>query len=49
MLSESAPASTSVLLVDDDEELVDLLQNYLEREGFSVGGRTTETSACARR
>jgi len=37
MLSESAPASTSVLLVDDDEELVDLLQNYLEREGFSVG------------
>jgi DNA-binding response OmpR family regulator len=23
--------------VDDDEELVDLLENYLQREGFSVG------------
>ena len=37
MLFDSAPAPTSVLLVDDDEELVDMLQNYLEREGFSVG------------
>lgn len=26
-----------VLLVDDDVELVDLLRDYLEREGFSVG------------
>lgn len=32
-----APASCAVLLVDDDEELVDMLQKYLEREGFSVG------------
>src|SRR5450631_563527 len=37
MLSESVPTSSSVLLVDDDEELVDLLENYLQREGFSVG------------
>jgi two-component system, OmpR family, response regulator len=37
MLPDSAPTSSSVLLVDDDEELVDLLQNYLEREGFTVG------------
>jgi DNA-binding response OmpR family regulator len=37
MLSDSTPASSSVLLVDDDEELVDMLQNYLEREGFTVG------------
>ena len=27
----------SVLLVDDDHELVDLLKHYLEREGFTVG------------
>jgi two-component system response regulator CpxR len=37
MLPDSARASSSVLLVDDDEELVDMLKNYLEREGFSVG------------
>jgi two-component system OmpR family response regulator len=37
MLSDPAPASSAILLVDDDEELVDLLQNYLEREGFAVG------------
>lgn len=36
---QPAPAADApaVLLVDDDEELVDLLQNYLEREGFAVG------------
>ena len=37
MLPDSAPTAPSVLLVDDDEELVDLLQHYLEREGFTVG------------
>ncbi len=37
MASEIAPPAASVLLVDDDEELVDLLKNYLEREGFVVG------------
>lgn len=31
------PHMTSILLIDDDVELVDLLRNYLEREGFSVG------------
>jgi len=36
MLPDPAPASSSVLLVDDDEELVDLLQNYWEQEGFTV-------------
>lgn len=29
--------SPAVLLVDDDAELVGLLRNYLEREGFEVG------------
>ncbi len=38
MLPSTAPVSSSVLLIDDDEELVDLLKNYLEREGFFVGG-----------
>ena len=37
MLTDTATARASVLLVDDDEELVDLLQAYLEREGFLVG------------
>jgi len=37
MMPDPAPASSSVLLVDDDEELVDMLKNYLEREGYSVG------------
>jgi two-component system OmpR family response regulator len=37
MLPDTATSPTSVLLVDDDEELVDLLQSYLEREGFMVG------------
>ena len=37
MLPDTAPTAPSVLLVDDDEELVDLLQHYLEREGFTVG------------
>jgi two-component system OmpR family response regulator len=34
---ELVSTTSSVLLVDDDEELVDLLQNYLQREGFTVG------------
>lgn len=29
--------SSSVLLIDDDVELVELLRDYLERDGFSVG------------
>ena len=37
MLPNPVPTSSSVLLVDDDEELVDMLKNYLEREGYSVG------------
>lgn len=37
MLPDPAPATSSVLLVDDDEELVDMLKSYLEREGYSVG------------
>ncbi len=37
MLPDLTPASSAVLLIDDDEELVDLLQNYLQREGFTVG------------
>src|ERR1017187_5466966 len=37
MLPDPAPATSSVLLVDDDEELADMLKNYLEREGYSVG------------
>jgi DNA-binding response OmpR family regulator len=36
-MAESSPAPPSVLLVDDDEELVDMLKKYLEREGFAVG------------
>ena len=31
------PAPDAVLLVDDDVELVGLLRDYLEREGYSVG------------
>jgi two-component system, OmpR family, response regulator len=37
MLPNPVPTSSAVLLVDDDEELVDMLKNYLEREGYSVG------------
>ena len=37
MLPNPVPPSSSVLLVDDDEELVDMLKNYLEREGYLVG------------
>lgn len=37
MLPNPNPESTSVLLVDDDQELIDLLRIYLERESFSVG------------
>lgn len=37
MLPDPAPTTSSVLLVDDDEELVDMLKSYLEREGYSVG------------
>lgn len=37
MLSETASKTASVLIVDDDVELVDLLQDYLGLEGFSVG------------
>ena len=37
MLPNPVPTSSSVLLVDDDAELVDMLKNYLEREGYSVG------------
>jgi two-component system OmpR family response regulator len=37
MLPDPALSSSSVLLVDDDEELVDMLKNYLEREGYLVG------------
>jgi len=37
MLPDPAPATSSVLLVDDDEELADMLKNYLERDGYSVG------------
>jgi len=36
MLPDPAPTATSVLLVDDDEELADMLKNYLEREGYAV-------------
>jgi DNA-binding response OmpR family regulator len=32
-----ADATQTILLVDDDVELVDLLRHYLEREGFAVG------------
>lgn len=34
LVSDSSPR---VLLVDDDRELLELLRDYLEREGFSVG------------
>jgi ActR/RegA family two-component response regulator len=37
MLPDPAPTVSAVLLVDDDEELADMLKNYLEREGYSVG------------
>lgn len=37
MLNDAASKTLSVLIVDDDVELVELLQNYLELEGFSVG------------
>jgi len=30
--------NAKVLLVDDDVELVEMLQEYLEREGFEVKG-----------
>lgn len=33
---ESSPPAPRVLLVDDDAELVELFQDYLEREGFAV-------------
>ncbi len=33
---EGAPARPSVLLVDDDAELLELLRDYLAREGFEV-------------
>jgi len=35
--AEPDNAMPAILLVDDDTELVDLLRNYLEREGFEVG------------
>ena len=37
MLSDAMLTPSSVLIIDDDVELVDLLQDYLELEGFSVG------------
>jgi two-component system OmpR family response regulator/two-component system response regulator CpxR len=33
----AATPAAAILLVDDDTELLDLLRNYLEREGFAVG------------
>lgn len=35
--AQPEPSASSVLLVDDDVELVELLQRYLQREGFFVG------------
>jgi DNA-binding response OmpR family regulator len=37
MLNDAASKPSNVLIIDDDAELVDLLQDYLELEGFSVG------------
>jgi DNA-binding response OmpR family regulator len=37
MLNDAVSNPSSVLIVDDDVELIDLLQEYLELEGFSVG------------
>jgi DNA-binding response OmpR family regulator len=36
-LPATEPPAPAVLLVDDDVELVGLLRDYLEREGFQVG------------
>lgn len=37
MNTNDSPLTTmSVLLIDDDQELVDLIRDYLNREGFSV-------------
>src|ERR671930_1361539 len=38
---------TTVLLVDDEANLVELLQGYLEKEGFDVLGCTDGMSALA--
>ena len=38
---------TTVLLVDDEPNLVELLQGYLEREGFDVLGSADGVSALA--
>ena len=37
-MSTNEPISTpiNVLLIDDDQELVDLIRDYLNREGFTV-------------
>jgi two-component system OmpR family response regulator/two-component system response regulator CpxR len=37
MLNDPLSKATNVLIIDDDAELIDLLQEYLELEGFSVG------------
>ncbi len=36
MLPDTSPAPPRVLLVDDDAELLELLGDYLERDGFAV-------------
>ncbi|WP_462323147.1 response regulator transcription factor, partial [Halochromatium sp.] len=38
MRNDDVGAKTQVLVVDDDASLRELLENYLQREGFKVSG-----------
>ena len=52
-MTSDAPASVSILVVEDDEEIADLMRDFLEAEGFSVrhaatGRETSEELARSR-
>jgi len=52
-VTSDAPASVSILVVEDDEEIADLMRDFLEAEGFSVrhaatGRETSEELARSR-
>jgi two-component system, NtrC family, response regulator HydG len=48
MVTEEKPMSGRILVVDDDRETCELLQELLEREGFTVTALTSAIEALAR-